>query len=259
MKIGIIGVGSIGRTIIEQAAGGGIPCEISAVYDIAREGFDSLSENIRGNLKFCENFDQFLSSDMDVVIEAASQKAVEMYAQDVLNSGKSIMIMSAGALSDDLLFKSLNESAQRNNVKVYIPSGAVGGIDAMKSAKEGGIDEVELVTRKPPSSLGMDVSEQVVLYEGFAGDAVKKFPKNVNVVATISIAGVGFDRTRIKIIADPKIDKNTHEIRVKGKFGEFTSIVRNIPSPDNPKTSYLASLSAIATLRAIVENVDVGT
>ncbi len=265
MKISIIGCGNIGRTIIKAVSEGIINCEITGVFDINDEGFkkipEEIPENLKLNSKFTENFSEFLQFDSELVIEAASQKAVQNFALNILNSNKNLMIMSIGALVDKELFENMKKIADENNLKIYIPSGAVVGLDGIAAAKIGGINEVMITTRKSPGSLGIKSSrddKERIIYEGFADEAVKLFPKNVNVAAAVSLAGIGFEKTKVRIIADPKVKNNIHEIHVKGAFGEIKTRAENVPSPDNPKTSYLASLSAIATIKKIAGNVRIG-
>lgn len=210
-------------------------------------------------------------SDVQIVIEAASQEAVRQYAVKVLSSNKDLMVMSTGALLDETLMAMIMETARRSGRKIYVPSGALVGLDNVKSAAIGQIDEVILTTRKPPISFKgapyierakIDLSslkEPLVLYEGPAREAVKLFPQNVNVAATLSLAGVGPDRTKVRVIVDPAIKNIIHEIYVRGEFGEIQTRTVNRPFPNNPKTSYMAALSAIATLRRISGNVIVGT
>lgn len=208
---------------------------------------------------------------VDLVVECASQQAVKGVAIPTLKNGKSIMIMSVGALIDEGLFDEIKRLSHENNSRVYLPSGAIAGLDALKSAYVGGLSSVTLITRKPPHSLegcscfedeGLDISsieEERLVFEGSADEAVKLFPANVNVAASLSIAGIGAEHTTVKVIADPKLSRNTHELHVVGEFGEFKTRVENLPSPSNPKTSYLAALSAIATLKKIVDPIQVGT
>jgi len=263
MKISIIGCGNIGRTIIKAIADGVFDCEISGIFDVSREGFNQLPGNVRKKLnlnsKFAQDFNEFLSFDSELVIEAASQKAVREYALPVLSSNKSLMVMSVGALVDEELFENMKNVAGKNKNKIYIPSGAIAGLDGVKAAKIAGLKKAELVTRKPPESLGIESNCKKVLYEGPAGTAVKLFPKNVNVAAALSLTALGFEKTTVKIIADPGVENNIHEIHIKGKFGKIKTVVENVPSPDNPRTSYLASLSAIAMLKRITESVQIGT
>jgi len=181
------------------------------------------------------------------------------------------MVLSVGALADEELRTALFGLAKQHNCKLYFPSGAVVGIDGLNSASAAGISSVTLTTRKPPSGLmgapyvvehGIELDKLVketVLFEGTASEAVKAFPANVNVAATISLAGIGFEQTRVRVIADPSLSRNVHEITVEGEFGKFSTRVENLPSPENPKTSYLAALSAVSTLKKIMNPVQVGT
>jgi aspartate dehydrogenase len=190
---------------------------------------------------------------------------------EALSKGKDFMVMSTGALIDEELFQKILRTAKMKGRKVYVPSGAIVGLDNIKAAAVRPVDEVTLVTRKPPKSfegaplLSMkkinlsEIDEPLVLFEGSARDAVRLFPKNVNVSASLSLAGIGPDRTRVKIIADPKAKSIIHEIHVKGEFGEIMTRTINKPFPENPKTSYIAALSAIATLRKISGSIIVGT
>jgi aspartate dehydrogenase len=181
------------------------------------------------------------------------------------------MVMSTGALIDEELFKEITRIAKEKGRKVYVPSGAIVGLDNIKAAAVGPVEEVTLITRKPPKSfegapfLSMkridlsEIDEPLVLFEGSAREAVRLFPRNVNVSASLSLAGIGPDRTKVKIIADPKAKSIIHEIHVKGEFGEIMTRTINKPFPENPKTSYIAALSAIATLRKISGSIVVGT
>jgi len=179
--------------------------------------------------------------------------------------------MSTGALIDDELFREISRIAKERGRKVYVPSGAIVGLDNIKAAAVRPIKEVTLTTRKPPQSFEgaplirekqIDLSsleKPLLLFEGPAREAVKIFPKNVNVSASLSLAGIGPDRTKVRIIADPQAKSITHEIHVKGEFGEIRTQTFNKPFPANPKTSYIAALSAIATLRKICGSIIIGT
>ncbi|VVB68589.1 putative L-aspartate dehydrogenase [uncultured archaeon] len=160
--------------------------------------------------------------------------------------------------------------AEEHGSRIYIPSGAISGLDGLKSASIGTIRKVTLTTTKNPKGLEgapyirenkVDLEalkEPAVIFEGSAAEAVKAFPANVNVAATLCLAARE-GKVRVKIIADPNINVNRHEIMAEGDFGQIFTRVENVPSPKNPKTSYLAALSAIATLRSIVEPLKIGT
>jgi aspartate dehydrogenase len=163
------------------------------------------------------------------------------------------------------------EKALERGVTVILPSGAIAGIDAVKAAKIAGIDSVTLTTSKPPYSLkgapyleekGIDldsIEKETVIFEGSALQAVKAFPKNINVSALLSIAGSGFGDTKVRIITSPEYNRNIHEIRLESKAGTFTFRAENVPFPSNPKTSYLAALSAMAALGEYLSGIRIGT
>jgi len=229
-------------------------------------------KNLSKTPVIAETFNELIKRrDVQLIIEAASQEAVRQYALKVIREGKDLMVMSTGALLDETLLQRIIGLARRYKRKVYVPSGAIVGLDNIKSAALEKIESITLTTTKPPASFegapyikqkGIDLSsikEPMILYEGPAREAVKLFPRNVNVAASLSLAGIGAERTYVKIIADPHAEGITHEIRVKGAFGELVTKTINRPFPDNPKTSYIAALSAIATLRRISGYLNVGT
>lgn len=238
-----MGCGFIGSTIANAIRKNKLDLELVSAFDSDPQKCISLGFR-------SSSFDEFLASNFDIVVECASQEAVKSYAGRILSKGKSLLVMSVGALSDKMLLSSLLLSARKSGAKLYVPSGAIGGLDALSSARFAGLDEVCLVTRKPPASLGMDVAEETVVFEGSASDAVKAFPKNINVAAAISLAGLGFEGTKVMLIADPKVSTNLHELHAKGRFGSFYCSFDNLPS-ENPKTSMLAAFSAIALLSRI--------
>jgi len=154
--------------------------------------------------------------------------------------------------------KKIEKIAREKHCKIYVPSGAVCGLDGILSAGVGGLNEVTLVTTKPPLSLGKDIDERTVVFEGTARDAVKKFPANINVAASLSLAGKGFDDTKVEIVADPVATRISHKILAHGAFGRLRVELENMPNPNNPGSSYMASLSAIATLRRIIAPIKIG-
>jgi aspartate dehydrogenase len=271
-SIGLIGCGAIGLEIARALDSGRINGRLDIVFDLYKDNAYNLVNVMRSyKPKVAESMDDLLRSDTDLIVEAASQQAVKDYARRVIEHGKDIMIMSIGALLEDELYNELIMLVQRHNRRIYLPSGAVAGIDAIKSVKHM-LKEVMLITTKHPRALrgapffdnkGIDVmsiKHKEIIYEGNAREAVKLFPANVNVAAVLSIAGIGADKTRVRIVADPSIDRNMHEIIARGEFGELHIMVSNIPSPNNPKTSYLAVLSAIECLReACDDSITIGT
>jgi aspartate dehydrogenase len=268
LKIGLVGCGAIGTEIARAIDTGEIEADLVAVCDhnpaTAIALIDSLKHKpIKARL-------EELVSLSDLVVEAASQKAVPAIARATLAKGKSLMVMSVGALADLEFYREVKNLARDHGSRVYIPSGAISGLDGLKSASIGTIRKVTLTTTKNPKGLKgapyilenkIDLEalkKPTVIFEGTAAEAVKAFPANVNVAATLCLAAREGE-VRVTIIADPYINVNRHEIVAEGDFGRISTRVENVPSPKNPKTSYLAALSAIATLRSIVEPLKIGT
>jgi len=254
MKLGIIGCGAIG-TDVALAADKMEEIEEIYLYDKDKKAERRLSEKLSKGKTV--TVDEMISK-VDAVFEAASQKAVAEYGERILSAGKDIIIMSMGALFDSKLWQDLIKTAKENHCKIYLPSGAICGVDGIAAAKTGGLDEVTLVTTKPPKSLGRADEKRTVVFEGSARDAVRLFPKNINVAACVSLAGIGFDKTKVEIVADPVVTRISHKILAHGKFGRLRAEIENMPNPNNPKSSYMASLSAISILRRLVDPVQIG-
>lgn len=270
LRIGVIGCGTIGTGICKAIDDGTIKAELVAVYDRNTDDVEKLKSSLRScrpeTLEVME-----MSKKIDILVECASQEAVYEVIPVALLAHCDVMIMSVGAFADDKLHRTIGNLARDNNCKVYLPSGAIVGLDGLKSASVEEIYSVTLTTQKPPRGLAgapfviknkieLDkITSKTVLFEGPASEAVRAFPANVNVAATLSLAGLGFDRTKVRIVANPALTRNIHEITVEGAFGEFTTRVENLPSPGNPRSSYLAQLSAIATLKKISDPFQIGT
>ncbi len=269
IKIGIVGCGAIGKEICRAVDQGIIHVKLVAVADRKPKAASEFAASLRSPPEVMDALE--LIDVVDFVVECASQTAVKEIVPPALKNGKDLMIMSVGALTNLEFLEEIKALARKNDCKIYLPSGAIVGLDGLKSASIGKIDSVTLTTRKPPNSLEsapyieqhkvdlIKLKESAVVFEGSAEDAVKGFPENVNVAATISLASVGTQNTKIRIIADPTLERNIHEICVEGEFGKFETKVENVPSPANPKTSYLAALSAIATLRRMADPMQIGT
>jgi len=255
MNLGIIGCGAIG-TDVAKAADKMKEIEKIYLFDINKKASEKLCKVIKkAEVQPVENF----LKQVDVVFEAASQQAVNEYAEEIIIAGKDLVLMSVGSLFDDKIRKKLEKIAREKRCKIFLPSGAVCGIDGVLSGSVDIIDEVTLVTTKPPSSLDKKYNKRQVVFEGNARDAVKKFPMNINVAASLSLAGVGFDKTKVEIVVDPVVNRISHKILAHGKFGRLRAEVENMPNPNNPRSSYMASLSAIATLKKIINPIQIGS
>lgn len=271
-KIGLVGCGAIGSELAAAIDSGKVAnAKLVALFDIRQESAKKLARQLRRKPAVARTARELAARDVDLVVEAASQEAVRRYARIFLDSNHDLMIMSVGALLDTALYGNLRRAARKRCRRIYIPSGAIAGIDAIRSVRHV-IEEVTLTTTKSPRGLEgapffrkrridpRRIKKAQVIYRGSAKEAVKLFPANVNVAAVLSLAGIGGEKTRVRIVADPRMKKNVHEITARGSFGEMHFRVMNIPSPKNPKTSYLAVLSAIECLRSICDDrIGIGT
>jgi len=268
-RIGLLGCGAIGTQIALAIDSGKIPATLTHVYDIERSQADNLVSKLKQKPEVVANSHLLSSNPVELVVEAASQDAVRNDAVSILQNKKDMMIMSAGALLDESVFEVISDACRDFGKTVYLPSGAIAGLDALKAVKDE-LESVVLVTTKNPNSLkgapffdssDIDpekISEPTVLFDGTAKEAVSLFPKNVNVSALLSL--VGLNNTSVRVVADPNTDKNTHEINANGKFGNLKITVENVPDSMNPKTSRLATLSAVELLRQIcTKEVQIGT
>jgi aspartate dehydrogenase len=267
-NISIIGCGAIGselalsvdRMMIENVT-------ISSLLDIKIENAEILKSKLSHNNPVVFNdFSEYIKSDnlkdVDIVVEAASQNALTSYLNSIIQLKKDVLVMSVGAFANSDFFSQVIKNVEKNDINLYFPSGAIAGIDAIKSVRSS-ISYVTLTTTKNPNSLKDSpffkktnltidsIKKRTLIFEGSAVEAVQNFPANVNVAALLGLAGIGIEKTKVNVIADPSLRINKHEIKVIGKFGELIVRVKNVPSPTNPKTSYLAILSIIESLRSI--------
>jgi len=267
LKIGIVGCGTIGPILakaVEKKFSS--KAKVVAVCDIEKAKARQLAKKLKSSPSVTPL--KKLIGKSDLVIEAASAAISFDVVKKSIQAGKDVMIMSVGGL---LGRPALNSMASKKNCRLYIPSGAICGLDGLKGASPAGIKQVTLTTRKPPMALDgapyilkkrinlKSIKKETVVFSGSAKEATKAFPKNINVAAILSLAGIGAAKTRVRIIADPRMKRNVHQVDVEGGFGRLSTRTENVPSPGNPKTSYLAALSAIATLEGIVGSVKIGT
>jgi len=257
LRVALIGCGAIGSTIAQAiSAGKAGDARVVMLYDVAADNAKRLAARVKPKPKVADDSAGILRSNASLVVEAASQGAVRDYATQVLAAGKDLMIMSSGALLDEKLLAQLVRAAKRGKARIYLPSGAICGLDAIKAAA-GQIREITLTTTKPPKGLGLKLSKRRVLFKGSAKDAVRRFPFNINVAATLSLAAG--KAVKVRIVADPAARRNTHEIVAKGAFGEIRAKTSNVPFPGNERTSYIAALSAIRAIKNITGAMRIGT
>jgi aspartate dehydrogenase len=204
----------------------------------------------------------------DLIVECAPAAVLRQLAEPALAHGRQIMVLSCGALLDNL---DLVELARRHGGRILVPSGALPGLDAVVAAAEGGISKVHMITRKPPKGLSgapyleenaIDITgltEPKRVFAGTAREAARGFPANVNVAAALALAGIGPDRTTVEIWADPTVTHNTHRIEVAATAARFSMQIENVPTEENPRTGRITALSVIAALKKLSAPLAIGT
>ncbi len=268
LKVGIVGCGAIGTILCRAITEHLTDIKLVSIFDRHIE----YSKRLASTLAYTPTVEEVpqMAEHVDIIVECASISAVPEVARTSLIYGCSVMIMSVGALSNTHLKNELINLAEKNNAKIHIPSGAIIGIDGIKSAKIAGINKITLRTKKHPESLkgasytkekgiNLDaINKETMIFKGTAREATDAFPANINVATTLALAS-GIENFNVEIYANPELRRNVHEITVEGVFGKFEVSVENVPSPANPKTSYLAALSAITTLEQMTNPVQIGT
>jgi aspartate dehydrogenase len=265
IRVGVAGLGAIGRVVARHVSKGipGLTLTAVAARDQAKAHAWLEHEKITAPLVELDALPQHC----DLAVECAPAAALEPICRPMLAAGKRVMVLSAGAL---LPRADLIELAAAKGGQIIVPTGALLGLDAVTAAAEGEIRSVRMTTRKPPSGLagapylvandisveGLNAPKRV--FVGTAREAAKGFPANVNVVAALSLAGIGPDRTTIEIWADPGVTRNCHSIEVDADSARLSFAIENVPS-ENPRTGRITALSVVAALRKLTAPLRVGT
>ena len=240
--VGLIGCGAIGTLIAEAVERKLVVCDELILYDRDETKAEKLKSSLRFPAIIVASLEEMLRLKPKVIVEAASQQAAREYVERVASEGIDLIVMSTGALLD------LNVQSS----KVHVPSGAIGGLDALSSAALAGIDEVVLTSRKNPRALDLNNKEPKIVYEGTAEEAARLYPREMNVAATLALT-VKPAKVKVQVVSDPTVQRNTHEFQVKWRFGEMFLRFANDPHPENPRTSALAAWSAIKLLQKLLE------
>jgi aspartate dehydrogenase len=257
----LIGAGAIGSLVLQALAEKRLPYDRAVV--LVRRRRPEVEERVaQAGAAIVEDVPQLLSARPAIVLEAAGHDAVRAYGLPILKAGLDLILMSIGALADESVRTPLEDAARQQGLRIWLPSGGVGGLDALAAARAlGDLERVRHRTVKRPEGLrdapyvvdqGLlrePLTEPMTLYRGPAREAARHFPQNVNIAAAVSLAGIGFDRTQVEVVADPDTPSSVHEIRAEGRFGAFTLRFENAMDPANPRTSRLAGLSAVAALQ----------
>jgi len=267
MKVGIAGTGAIGLNVAKVLESGGIPgCSLAGIAARTPERAAGVSNVFSTPVAFL-SFGE-LAAECDLVIEALPPALFDDLARPVLENGKALVVLSASQLlgRDDLI-----DLAGAFGGRILVPSGAMLGLDAIKAVSVGDLDSITIETRKPVAGLlrapylqkaGLDLNgltEATCILAGSVTEIATEFPANVNVAAALSLAGIGPDRTRMEIWADPTLARNMHTVRVTSDSSDFSMQIQNRPSAENPATGRITPQSVIALLKDLTSVLRVGT
>ena len=264
-RLGVIGAGGIADLALSTLANGlAVPLTHVSILvpgqfeEQAQALLDCLGSTLAASRAVRTELAAFLADRPDVVAECASHSAVENFGPSILESGCDLIVISIGSLSDDALRAKLEQAARKGGSRILLPSGAIGGVDALAAARLSGLEQVIYTGRKPPKAwrntpaeklLDLDaLKEPAIFFEGTARTAAHDYPFNANVAATLALAGIGFDKTQVRLVADPGITTNVHEFAVRSGCGNFTMRLEGRPSAANPKTSQMAGYSVAREL-----------
>jgi len=266
-RVAVAGLGAIGQTVARALDSGKVPgCRLAAVSGRDPEKTQAFVDSLSAAVPMASLED--LAGHADVIVECLPPALLKAVAEPALRAGKTVVVLSVGAL---LRYPELIDlAAEITGARILAPSGAALGLDAVAAAAEGRIESARMVTRKPPAgfkgaprvvekNIDLDgLTEPLMLFEGTAREAARDFPSNLNVAVAFSLVGIGPDRTRLEVWADPGITRNTHALEVVSDSAVLRMTIENIPS-ENPKSSRITALSVIALLRKLAAPVKIGT
>ncbi|PZU83274.1 MAG: aspartate dehydrogenase [Shinella sp.] len=259
-KIALIGFGAMARSLDVSLRALGTDLQIAAA--LVPHGFDGNHKTVT----FFERVEDLIEWGPSVVVECASHEAVREYVPSLLGAGIDVIIVSIGSLADKALLAALEDAARQGDSRMTVVSGAIGGLDVLRSARIAGLDSVVYTGVKPPAAWKgtpaeqlidlANLKERTVFFEGNAAEASRQYPKNANVTAAVALAGIGFEKTGVSLVADPAASGNSHQVDALGAFGRFRIVLENKPLPDNPKTSWLAALSVEQALHRHFQRIE---
>lgn len=247
LRVGLIGLGTIGSGVLRLLRADDDIHIVGALVRRARAG---------SAVPTMKCVDDLLGLEPDVVVEVAGHEALRRHGPRVLRAGCDLIILSVGALADPTLEADILAAACAGRSRATVAAGAIGGLDALSAAALGGLERVTHTTRKParallPADEAARLSEPRELFRGSAREGALRFPENINVAAAVSLAGIGLDRTEVCVVADPALERNTHQVVAQGTFGELQFEIRGIPTEENPRTGRIVAMSVVNTLRRL--------
>jgi aspartate dehydrogenase len=259
MRLGLIGLRAIGKAVLADVDRGAAPGVTVAAMLTRRPRLDEE--------RATTDPQQFFATGLDAVLECAGHEAVRAHGERALHAGADLLVTSAGALADEVLTERLRAAAVRNERRVRVPSAGIGALDILAAAAVGGLARVDIVVRKDILSWRGTAAEAThdlarliaatVLYDGPVREGARLYPQNVNIAAAAALAGIGLDRTRLTIVADPALARHVVEIHAEGAFGRFDFTEDVVPS-DNPKTGRLVTMALVKTVRQLAAPLVVG-
>jgi aspartate dehydrogenase len=265
-RVAVAGLGAIGLKVARALDAGlpGLTLVAVAGRDPARTRDQATAFKSKPRVLSSEE----LAGAADVIVDCAPSVAFETLAKSVIEAGRILVTVNAGAL---LRHRDLIARAEETGGRIIVPTGALVGLDAVRAAAEGTITRATMITRKPPQGLegapylverGIrleNLKAPLKVFEGSAGDGARGFPANVNVAAALSLAGIGPEATRLEIWADPTLERNSHAIEIESDSARLRMSIEGIPTPENPRTGKITALSVIACLRGLTAPLRVGT
>ena len=268
LKIGILGCGAIGSRIAQSICQElKSCCQLAGFFDTDPVKMSVLAQTLKKRNLVKQSLKELINS-CDLMVEAVNANRTADFINDAVKARRHVLAMSIGKLIGN---QKVFATAAKNRCQILIPSGAIAGLDALKAASLVQVDEIVLTSRKPLNGFSQNeyltkqtvnlsaITKETVLFSGSVAEAVKHFPQNINVAATLALASGLTSKIRVHIITSPEYKINSHEIEINGAFGRIVTRTENVTCPDNPKTSYLAVLSAIRTLRDFCTGTRIGT
>ncbi len=260
MKIVLIGFGAIAQYVVDELA------ESTYVINdviVPQATIKALRREHGARFNFVADRTA-IEGEVDLFIDCAGHGGLKEHGTGILRSGNNLLTVSIGALADAELMEGLDAAAREGNGNIMLVSGAIGALDALRAARIGRLHTVRYTGRKPPTGWLGSPAEDVLDLEGMSGaaqthfcgnarEAASQYPKNANVAAAVALSGIGFEATEVELVADPTITQNIHEITAEGDFGKLTFILEGNPLPSNPRTSSLAAMSVIASIKQHVD------